>query len=163
MTKVFKYLTDKVSVEKSMKNLIFLFIFALLPINTSAEEGEVFKEKKFKKPLREYSIIATDKGYYPEKVFAYVGEKVKFFLTSTTDKPQCFLVKDHSIFLGAKKGKVSEGEVSFYTPGRFEFYCPSNSFKGHITVIQRASDKQKEASREVASKKPDYWIPRDYD
>lgn len=140
-----------------------LFILLILPIKAIAEDNEVFKAKSFKNPIRQYSIIATDHGYYPDSVFAYVGEKVKFFVTSTSEKSQCFLVKDHSIFLGAKKGKVSEGEIIFHSPGSYEFYCPSTNFKGHVSVIERAVDKDKRIKREVASKKPDYWTPRNYD
>tara|TARA_B100001971_G_C18268008_1_gene596094 strand:- start:30763 stop:31200 length:438 start_codon:yes stop_codon:yes gene_type:complete len=143
--------------------LFCLLILSILPISVVAEENEVFKAKSFKKPLREYSIIATDHGYYPDSVFAYVGEKVKFFITATSEKSQCFLVKDHNIFLGAEKGKVSEGEVVFHSPGRFDFYCPATNFTGHVTVVERAGEKTKSAKREVASKKINYWTPRNYD
>ena len=140
-----------------------LFILLIMPIKAIADSNEVFKAKTFQNPIRQYSIIATDHGYYPDSVFAYVGEKVKFFVTSTTEKSQCFLVKDHSIFLGAKKGKVSEGEVVFHSPGRYDFYCPSTNFKGVISVIERSVETQKRVKREVASKKPDHWMPRNYD
>ena len=50
-------------------------------------------------------MIATDSGYFPDRLFAYVGEKARFFVTSTGDKPQCFLLKDHQDFLGGRKRK----------------------------------------------------------
>jgi len=146
-----------------MFKLFNSLILMLLPISLMAREGEAFDKKQFKKPTREYSIIATNEGFYPNKVFAYVGEKVKFFVTATSDKPQCFLIKDHEVFVGAKQGEISFGEVTFNTPGRFEYYCPSNSFKGHVTVIEKVGEKREKRKREIASKKPDYWMPRNYD
>lgn len=149
-----------------MKSSIkILFLFLILPISSlSAVADDMAKIKYFKKPLREYSIILTDEGYYPEKIMAYVGEKVRFFVTSTKKKPECFVMQDHKLFLSARMGQISEGEVVFKDAGKYKFYCPSSKHKGYITVIEKTSNVE-EQKRQIASEevKPSYWVPRDYD
>ena len=121
-----------------------------------------FEEKNYKTPVREVSIIATDDGYYPNKVMAFTGEKIKFFITSTSGAKQCFLLQRHEVFVAAEKGKIHEAHVQLDIPGRFKFYCPSTDFKGHLTVIEKFKN-EGQGSREPASVKPKYWTPRDYD
>lgn len=145
-----------------MKRIINLFLLAGFPISLWGAPIEGFKSKEFETPVREYSVIATKSGYFPDKLFAYVGETARFFVTSTDATPQCFLLKDHKVFLAAEKGKMEEGQVQFKYPGRFEFYCPSTKFKGHITVVERPRP-EKAVKRELASEKKTYWTPRDYD
>lgn len=120
--------------------------------------------KHFKRPLREFSIILTDEGYYPNRMMAYVGEKIRIFVTSTKKQAECFVLQDHKVFLSAKMGEISEGEVTFRQEGKYKFYCPSSKHKGFITVIEKASDVE-EQQRKIASEvsRPSYWTPRDYD
>lgn len=158
-----------------MKAIISLLFLACFPISIlvggaglaeASDKIEGFKAKSFKSPVREFSVIATDSGYYPNRLFAYVGDTARFFVTSTAQTSQCFLLEDHKIFLAAEKGKMQEGKVEFKYPGRFEYYCPSTKFKGHITVVERPHAKKvmkKAASREIASEVKNYWTPRDYD
>lgn len=151
-----------------MFRIISLFLLASFPISLMGKQPEGFKAREFDSPVREFSVIATEAGYFPDSLFAYVGDKARFFVTSTADAPQCFLLKDHNIFLAAEKGKMEEGHVEFKYPGRFEYYCPSTKFKGRITVVERPdaereARKAKKLKREVASKKKSYWSPRDYD
>lgn len=122
--------------------------------------AQVYEKKVYKRPLREVSIIVTDDGFYPNKVVAFQGEKLHFFVTSTANAPQCFLLQNHEIFLSAEKGKVNEGDILVDKPGRYRFYCPSTKFEGHLTVIEKFKDEPK---RDIASEKPKYWLPRDYD
>lgn len=145
-----------------MKKFMVLAFIVFIPTSLMSKERKVFEKKAYQAPVREFSIIATKQGFFPNKMFAYVGEKAKFFVTSTDDKPQCFLLKDHNVFLSAEKGKLQEAHVQFKYPGRFEYYCPSTKFKGHITVVEKPGSR-KAVKREVASEKKNYWIPRDYD
>jgi len=138
--------------------LLFLFVMPISLISSVAYSDEGDKAKYFKRPVREISIILTKEGYFPNKVVAHEGEQVRFFLTSTLDQPECFVVEDHKVFLSATKGKISEAQDVFRQAGKYKFYCPSSKHKGHITVI--GNNEQK---REVASEKPAYWLPRDYD
>lgn len=124
-----------------------------------ALEFDYAKPKKFKAPYREVSIIVTDEGYYPRKISVFQGEKVRFFVTSTTDNPGCMIIPEKKIFLSARKGKVSETEVYFEKDGRWRFYCPSGKMDGHITAIKKES-LNKKLKRSIASK-PRIWMPRD--
>lgn len=125
-----------------------------------------FKEKSYTYPLREFSVIISDDGYYPNKMLAYVGEKLRFYVTSTAKKSQCFILQNHEIFISAEKGQINEMEVVLDNPGRYKFYCPSSKHIGHLTVVAKDSGKQ-DVIRAVASEKTtdktEYWTPRDYD
>jgi plastocyanin len=149
-------------VKKNFISLLFLFVFPISLIAENALAKDKDQVKYFKKPLREFSIILTDEGYYPNRLVAHAGDKVRFFVTSTSNKPECFIVQDHKVFLSAKKGEVSEGETVFNAAGKYKFYCPSSKHKGFITVLEKDDDVE-EQTRKVASDKPNYWLPRDYD
>ena len=112
-------------------------------------------------PSREVSVIVTNEGYYPKNLTVFEGEKVKFYVTSTIEDPDCLLVQGHKIFLAANKGKISEAETTFDTAGTFSFYCPSSKHDGKITVIKKA---EKRAVRGLASQNdPEVWTPKDYE
>jgi plastocyanin len=126
------------------------------------EEGPYAKKREFDLPLREQSIIVTDHGFYPETIAVFKGERVRFFVTSTSDNKSCFILKGKNLFLAAEKGKVSEGEVLFKEPQVVEYYCPTLKTKGHITVLERPQDKQRRrAQRTMASEKVRIWMPRE--
>lgn len=133
-----------------MKSLIF-FVLIFTQI-ASAQEG-----KKAVLPTREVSIIVTKEGYYPKSVSVFEGEKIKFFVTSTVEEPNCLIVESHKVFMAANKGKVTEAEAVFDKPGDFAFYCPSSKIDGKIVVIKKAVPK-----REVASEGPSVWMPKEY-
>ena len=148
--------------------LLFL-IFTLTSSIVFAKKDLIekdFQGKTFKKPLRELSVIITDDGYYPNKMLAYVGERVRFFVTSTSKKGQCFILQKHEVFISAEKGQLNELDVVLDNPGKYRFYCPSNKNFGHLTVLEKDTD-NKIVERDIASKgksdKSDYWTPRDYD
>ncbi|MFA5582920.1 MAG: cupredoxin domain-containing protein [Bacteriovoracaceae bacterium] len=132
-----------------MRNLLFL---SLLVLSSSLMAQDA--------PLREIAVIFTDEGYYPKSISVFEGEKVRFFVTSTTEKPQCFIVESHKLFLSANKGKITEGEVLFDRPGKFSFYCPSSKNDGRVVVLE----KKKKSERSIASEKKDplKWVPKDY-
>lgn len=130
----------------------------------SALEDTYSFAKDYDIPLREQSIIVTEEGYYPKHISAFVGERMRFFVTSTTDKDECFILKNMDLFLGAKKGKISEGEVHFTKPGVIEYYCPTGQLKGKLTVLEKP---KKKSQRNIASERNSkstnvrFWMPRD--
>ena len=94
-----------------------LMIFVLLSsLNAVAEEA-----KKLVQPTREVAIIVTKEGYYPKSLSVFEGEKIKFFVTSTVEEPNCLIVESHKVFMAANKGKVTEAEVVFENAGEFAF------------------------------------------
>lgn len=151
---------------KKLVNLGLLF-FLIVPINPlGVALGQ--KAKTFDYPQREIAVIVTDQGYFPDKISVFEGEKVRFFVTSTIEGPDCFVVDQHKIFLAAEKGKLTEAETIFKVPGKFKFYCPSHKLKGHITVIEKLkitkADDQEKKVRNVASEEQDSqpWRPQSY-
>jgi len=128
------------------------------------EDTYIIKEKKFEVPKRELSIIVSKEGFYPSQLSAYVGEKVRFFMTASTDDPSCFFIEEKGVFLGAQKGKITEAEAYFDRPGIYNFYCPTGKLSGRLTILERKEDKKR---RDIASElnnkknKVKIWRPRD--
>lgn len=118
-------------------------------------------EQKGLQPMREISIIVTKEGYYPKSISVFEGEKVKFYVTSTVEEPNCMIVESHKVFMAANKGKVTEADVVFDKAGEFAFYCPSSKNDGKVVVLKKVT-----AKREIASDKegnqPSVWMPKEY-
>jgi hypothetical protein len=113
-----------------MKSVMFFIL--LFSFNALAQEA-----KKVVQPTREVAIIVTKEGYYPKHLSVFEGEKVKFYVTSTVEEPNCLIVESHKVFMAANKGKVTEAEVVFEHSGDFAFYCPSSKNDGKIVGSQR--------------------------
>lgn len=111
-------------------------------------------------PLREVAVIVTQEGYYPKSISVFEGEKVKFYVTSTVEAPDCLIVESHKVFMAANKGKVTEAEAVFDKAGEFAFYCPSSKNDGKVVVLKKPQAKK----REIASEKNDsmVWTPKEY-
>ena len=146
---------------KFLSLFLLVFSFNLLADELTAVEGPKTVEvaKKLPVPTREMAIIVTKEGYYPKSISVFEGEKVKFFVTSTVEEPNCLIVESHKVFMAANKGKITEAEVVFDHAGEFAFYCPSSKNDGKVVVL-----KKQETKREVASDKdqPSVWMPREY-
>ena len=117
-------------------------------------------QDKKPQPIREVSVIVTKEGYYPKSLSVFEGEKVKFYVTSTVEDPQCLIVESHKVFMAANKGKVTEGEAVFDKPGEFAFYCPSSKNDGKIVVLKKAVPKRDIASERRHSDMT--WVPKEY-
>jgi plastocyanin domain-containing protein len=137
-------------VSLSISGNIFAFDYA-------DEENERIS---WKQPTREVAVIVTDEGYYPEQLVVFQGEKITFHVTSTTKEVSCFMIEGHKVFLSAKKGEVSQVELTVKHDGSFPVYCPSGKHKGELLVLKK-KDKKK-IKRTVASSKPKFWVPKEY-
>ncbi len=146
-----------------MKKLLFVF-FILSQIAVAQDKllEKNFKKKTYEFPLREVSIIVSEDGFFPNKIMAFQGERIHFYITSTSKKAQCFVLQKHEVFVSAEKGSVNEAEIIVDRAGRFKFYCPSAKYEGHLTVFEKYAPEE-EIQRSIASEKPNYWLPRDYD
>lgn len=119
------------------------------------------KAKKFEVPKRDYSVIISDEGYYPKHISIFEGEKIQFFVTTTTDTPSCLMIPEKKIYLAARPGKISEASAYFDKPGIYKYYCPTGKISGRITVLEKVSAEEK-VKRELASKpKVRIWLPRE--
>ncbi|EQC46397.1 hypothetical protein M899_1987 [Bacteriovorax sp. BSW11_IV] len=134
----------------------------LISLQSYAIEETRFLGKKFDVPTREVALIVSDVGYFPNQLVVFKGEKVRFYITSTTDRPTCLMLKGKDLFVPAKKGVVSEADIYFDREENLELYCPSNNFKGKVSVFEHPDERRRREAREIASeKKVKVWIPRD--
>lgn len=133
-----------------MKILLVLIVFT----------SSAWAQKKLDTPMREQSVIVTKEGFYPEKIVAFAGEKVRFFVTSTLNEPSCFIVKGKGAFVSAKRGRMTETEAFFGEPGEYEVYCPTHQFRGKVVVLDHHGSRR----RSIASQKdaPSAWLPKEY-
>lgn len=150
-----------------MKKLLFLLLFLAFSFNVMA----LREERKFiaSDVQRAYAVVLTPHGYFPKKLQVFRGETVQFYATSTRDEPGCMVLEGHDLFLGATKGRLSEGRVKFNQAGKFRFHCPSYKFVGEVEVLLKTKDKIKQRSpastyggEEKKSYGPRYWMPKDY-
>ena len=134
-----------------MKTLMVLWLF-VGTLNVLAETSNP--------PTREISVIVTKEGYYPRNLTVFQGEKIKFYVTSTVDVPDCLILQGHKVFLAATQGKITEGEATFEHAGTFAFYCPATKHDGKVTVIKKSETK----GRIIAGQKDaDLWTPKEYE
>jgi hypothetical protein len=145
-----------------------ILLLLLFSINSWAiDYGEESLENKIKllpKPVRDVSIIVTPEGYYPKEISVFEGDKVHFYVTSTKDDPDCFMLSEYSVFLSAQKGKITEGEAEFNRSGIFNYYCPSSKMGGKVVVLKRKSAEPPKATpdRMEARKPAAVWMPKEY-
>ena len=123
--------------------------------------------KKFERPVREVAVIVTEEGYYPKKISVFKGEEVNFYVTSTINSPNCFIVAGKNVFLAAIKGKVNEAKAKFTSSGTYKVYCPSTKIEGKLVVLERNPDKKevkrkKEEARRARGIARAHWKPKDY-
>lgn len=165
-TKVIDYKTDKFTVlirEMALRVKTLLTVITIM-FSHSGLGSEKFGAIKYQQPLREVSVIVSEDGFYPSKIMAYEGEKIKFFVTSTNNTGHCFVLQKHNVFISAQKGRVGEGETIVDKAGRYKFYCPANKSTGYLTVFKKFNPEEKtQLKRDVASEKVIHWMPRDYD
>ena len=136
-----------------MRFAFFCFLVSSFALAQPESKGPV--------PVREVSVIVTKEGYYPKSFSVFEGEKIKFYVTSTLEEPNCLIVEAHKVFLAATKGKVTEGESIFEKAGEYAFYCPGSKNDGKITVMKKVLNNK----REIASEKADeasVWMPKEY-
>lgn len=146
------------------KVVLGLFTVSLYAVATyqgvNALEETFALAKNYDVPHRDKSVIVTNEGYYPKAMSAFVGEKVRFFVTSTTKKKECFILRDTNVFLSAVKGQVSEAEYVFNEPGIYEYYCPTGQLRGSLTILEKPKQND---GRELASDESvvKVWMPRE--
>lgn len=119
------------------------------------------EDKQILIPTKKMGIIATPEGFYPNAFSVFKGEKVKFYITNTSDEASCFILKEAKLFLAANKGHITEGEAVFDKKGKYQFYCPATKVKGHITVLERP-DVQRKIASEMKESPSRIWMPKEY-
>ena len=150
-----------------MKLLLFLLFFH--GVISMAQVYDHHSFNKFKTPQRDLAVVVTDEGFYPDRLILFEGEKARFFVTSTTNDAKCMIIENHSFFLPATKGRLTEAEIVFDKAGEYSYYCPSFSHRGKLVVLgerQRAQSVVK-INRDPASTTSEVqteqgWVPKEY-
>ena len=155
-----------------MRKWVVIFVLIAIYFSVGAAKAQVYDYhsfKKFKNPERDFAIVVTPEGYYPDRLILFEGEKIKFYVTSTSADAGCMIVENHSLFLPATKGRLSEGSVVFDRAGEYHFYCPSYGHKGKIVVLgeRQRSQPMVKINRDIAGEKmdtqtPQGWVPKEY-
>lgn len=122
----------------------------------------LWAQKELDTPIREQSVIITQEGYYPERIVAFAGEKVRFYVTSTLSEPSCFIVKGKEAFVSAKKGRMTETEAVFNEAGEYEIYCPTHKFRGKVVVLDHHGSHLRKRSIASEKEKASQWMPKEY-
>ncbi len=143
--------------------MFFLFIIfgMFFSGHLLAIEDTYFKNQNLEIPYREQALILTKEGFYPNRLVAYKGEKVRFFVTAVGGENLCFNLPSKNIFTTAQVGKIIETEAFFDKAGTYVFNCPNSSFSGRLMIIEKAADKDETIRRGLASDVIKVWQPKE--
>ncbi len=128
---------------------------------TRAPEGQmpgseafalVTDEPKPVKPgvFQEVSVIVSDHGYFPNRIFVTQNIPVRVYLTTPSKSTLCFMIDNWSVKKGITPGKVEEVNFVPDRAGNYRFYCPVKSIEGTLTV-REAPAPGGEPARNVAA------------
>lgn len=142
-------------------------IFTLIIFSTSffskafGLEESYNKDKTLDVPYREQAVIISKEGFYPNRLTAFKGEKVRFFITAVGVDSACFNIPDKNVYTTATQSKIVEAEVFFDKVGVYQFNCPNNTFTGRVMILEKASDRDESMRRGLASDSVKIWKPKD--
>lgn len=103
---------------------------AVQPVrDESVKPAEVFKHG-----VQEVSLIATDTGYLPSRVFVRRNIPVKLFLTSASPSKLCFMLDEFSLRKGVTNQSVEQMSFLPTKAGQYRFYCPVQEIEGQLVV-----------------------------
>lgn len=84
--------------------------------------------------VQEISLIVSDYGYFPNRVFVTQNVPVKIYMTTPSKNTLCFMLDNMGLKKGITPGKVEEITFTPGQAGNFRFYCPVKSIEGTLTV-----------------------------
>jgi hypothetical protein len=99
------------------------------PLDTKSAESLAPKGQ-----YQEVSVIVSDIGFFPNRIFVTEGIPVKLYLSTPSKTTLCFINDQWGVQKGVAPGKVEEVEFTPTTPGNFRFYCPIKGLEGVMTV-----------------------------
>lgn len=101
---------------------------------TTLREETVHPEEVYKYGVQEFSIIATDTGYYPSKVIVRKNIPVRLTLTSASNTSYCFMLDEFNVRKGVPTQEVVEVRFMPTKASTYKFYCPKQEIEGQIVV-----------------------------
>lgn len=100
----------------------------------AVREDTVTPEEVYKHGVQEVSVIATDTGFHPAKVYVRKNIPVHLFLTSASPSKLCFIMDDFQIRKGVSIQQVDQVNFLPTKVGEYKFYCPVSELKGSLIV-----------------------------
>jgi heme/copper-type cytochrome/quinol oxidase subunit 2 len=104
------------------------------PSAKSIRDTEVRPEEAFKYGVQEFSLIASDTGYFPSRIIVRRNIPVSLFLTSSSSTNLCFVQDDFGIRRSVSAKVVEEVRFLPTKVGQYRFYCPVKEIKGTLIV-----------------------------
>lgn len=104
--------------------------------------------------VQEISLIVSDYGYFPNRVFVTQNVPVKIYMTTPSKHTLCFMLDNMGVKKGITPGKVEEITFTPSQAGNFRFYCPVKSIEGTLTV--REAPLAEQSVRGLASEEQKY-------
>lgn len=100
--------------------------------------------------VQEVSVIASEYGFFPQRLFVTQGIPVKVFLTAAGKATSCFMVDGFDVKKGVSPGRVEEVTFLPERLGEHRFYCPVGGIEGKLVVRPAPAD---EDGRGIASER----------
>lgn len=97
-------------------------------------EESVRPEEVYKHGVQEVSVIATDTGYHPTRIYVRRNIPVHLFLTSASPSKLCFVMDDFQIRKGVMIQQVEQVNFLPTKVGEYKFYCPVGEISGSVVV-----------------------------
>jgi len=97
-------------------------------------EEAVAPEEVYKHGVQEISLIATDTGYHPPRIYVRKNIPVHLFLTSASPSKLCFVMDDFQIRKGVSIQQVEQVNFMPTKVGEYKFYCPVSEISGSVVV-----------------------------
>lgn len=97
-------------------------------------EESVKPEEVYKHGVQEISVIATDTGFHPARIYVRRNIPVHLFLTSASPSKLCFVMDDFQIRKGVMIQQVDQVNFLPTKVGEYKFYCPVSEISGSVVV-----------------------------
>lgn len=97
-------------------------------------EESVKPEEVYKHGVQEFAVIASDTGYFPQRLIVRRNIPVRIFLTSASAKSLCFMLDEFSIKKGFGNQAMEEVRFLPTKAGQYKFYCPVQEIEGSVIV-----------------------------
>ncbi|MCO5144264.1 MAG: cupredoxin domain-containing protein, partial [Oligoflexia bacterium] len=91
-------------------------------------------EEVYKHGVQELSIILTETGFLPNKIYVRKNIPVRLFLTSGSPESLCFIMDDFSIREGVGNQLIKDIRLLPNKAGTYRFYCPVREIEGSMIV-----------------------------
>lgn len=89
--------------------------------------------------VQEFSVIATDLGYFPKHIFVNPDVPVRLYVTGASKRTLCMMMDSFQIRRQVRSEQVEELEFTPSAPGKFRFYCPVNGIEGALVVREMST------------------------